>query len=76
MKKSTYLITIPYSDYEELIKIKNEYEQFKSDILSTIDFNEYKENNNLPIIITNKLFEIIKKILPFSSKNAQITFEN
>lgn len=76
MKKSTYLITIPYSDYEEFVKIKDEYEQLKLDILATVDVNDYKKNENMPIILTPKIFEIIKKILPFQYKKAQIMIEN
>jgi hypothetical protein len=75
MKKSEITVTMPISAYEELIGIKTKYENLIKQLSECYDLTNFKLNPTQPIRFDfEKAEKITKEFLPYSCKNAIISF--
>lgn len=75
MKKSEITVTMPISAYEELMGMKIKYETIIKQLSECYDLNNFKINPAEPIRFDfQKAEKIAKEFLPYSCRNATISF--
>ena len=75
MKKSEFTVSMPISAYEELMGIKTKHENLTKQLSECYDTTNFKLNPAEPIRFDyEKAEKIAKEFLPYSCRNATISF--
>lgn len=75
MKKSEFTVSMPITAYEELMAIKTKHEKLTKQLSECYDTTNFKLNPAEPIRFDfEKAEKIAKEFLPYSCRNATISF--